>query len=57
MNDGLSDNIKKKFMLQLTIEPRDPKEKVFPNTPVFPAFLLWRCLHVKLICLLLLLSK
>ena len=34
MNDGLSDDIKKKFMLPLTIELHDPKEKVFHNAKV-----------------------
>ena len=36
MNDGLSDDIKKEFMLPLTIELHDPKEKVFHNVPVSP---------------------
>ena len=36
MNDGLSDDIKKKFMLPLTIEPQDRKEKVFHNGAVSP---------------------
>ena len=34
MNDDLSDDIKKKFMLPLTIELQDHEEKVFHNTPV-----------------------
>ena len=36
MNDELSDNIKKKFMLPLTIELQEHKEKVFHNAPVSP---------------------
>ena len=36
MNDGLSNDIKKKFMLPLTIELHYPKEKVFHNAPVSP---------------------
>ena len=36
MNDGLSDDIKKKFMLPLTIELQDHKVKVFRNATVFP---------------------
>ena len=36
MNDELSDGIKKKFMLPLTIELQDHKEKVFHNAPVSP---------------------
>ena len=35
MNE-LSDDIKKKFILPLTTELPDHKEKVFHNTPVFP---------------------
>ena len=35
MTDGLSDDTKKKFMLSLTIELHDPKEKLFHNAPVF----------------------
>ena len=31
MNDGLSDDIKKKFMLPVTIELQDHKEEVFHN--------------------------
>ena len=31
---GLSDDIKKKFMLPLTIELHAPKGKVFHNAPV-----------------------
>ena len=38
MNDELSDDIKKKFMLPLTIELQDQKEKVFDNAPVSPIF-------------------
>ena len=34
MNDELSDDIKKKFMLALTIELQDHKGKVFQNAPV-----------------------
>ena len=34
MNDALSDDIKKKFMLPLTIELQDHEEKVFHNAPV-----------------------
>ena len=34
MNAGLSYDIKKKFMLPLTIELQDHKEKVFHNAPV-----------------------
>ena len=34
MNDELSDEIKKKFMLTLTIESKDHKEKEFRNAPV-----------------------
>ena len=34
MNDELSDDIKKKFMLPLTTELQDHKEKVFHNAPV-----------------------
>ena len=37
MNDELSDDIKKKFMLILTIELQDHKEKVFHKAPVSPA--------------------
>ena len=36
MNDELSDDVKKEFMLPLTIELQDHKEKVFRNTPVSP---------------------
>ena len=36
MNDGLSDDITKKFMLPLTIELEDHKEKMFHNAPVSP---------------------
>ena len=36
MNDGLSVDIQKKFMLPLTSELHDPKEKVFHNAPVSP---------------------
>ena len=36
MNDELSDDIKKKFMLPLTIELQDHKEEVLHNAPVFP---------------------
>ena len=36
MNDELSDDIKKKFMLPLTIELQDHKENVFHNAPVSP---------------------
>ena len=36
MNDGLSGDIKKKFMLPLTIELKDHKEKLFHNAPVSP---------------------
>ena len=36
MNDELSDDIKKKFMLPLTIELQDHKEKVFHNASVSP---------------------
>ena len=38
MNDELSDDIKKKFILPLTIdhELQDHEEKVFHNAPVFP---------------------
>ena len=31
MNDKLSDDVNKKFMLPLTIEPQDHQEKVFHN--------------------------
>ena len=34
MNDQLSNDIKKKFMLPMTIEIQDHKEKVFHNDPV-----------------------
>ena len=34
MNDELSDYFKKMFMLPLTIELQDHKEKVFYNAPV-----------------------
>ena len=34
MNDGLSDDIKKKFTLPLTIELHDHIKKVFHNSPV-----------------------
>ena len=34
MNDELSDNIKKKFMLSLTIELHDHKENVFHKSPL-----------------------
>ena len=34
MNDGLSENIKKKLMLQLAIKLQDHKENVFRNAPV-----------------------
>ena len=40
MNDELSDDIKKKFMLPLTIELQDHKEKLFitPQSPLsFPS--------------------
>ena len=36
MNDKLSYDIKKKFILPLTIELQDHKEKVFQNAPVSP---------------------
>ena len=36
MNDQLSDDIKKKFMLLLTTELHDPKKKVFHNAPFSP---------------------
>ena len=36
MRDELSDDIKKKLTLPLTIELHDPKEKVFHNAPVSP---------------------
>ena len=36
MHDGLSDYMKKKLTLPLTIELHDPKEKVFHNAPVSP---------------------
>ena len=38
MNDELSDDIKKKFMLPLTIELHDHREKVFHNSPVSPKY-------------------
>ena len=38
MNDELTDDIKKKFMLPLTIERHDPKEKVFHNALVFSTY-------------------
>ena len=34
INDGLSDDVKKKFMLPLMTELHDSKEKVFHNAPV-----------------------
>ena len=40
MNDELSNDIKKKLMLPLTIELQDYKEKVSHSYPVFPTFLL-----------------
>ena len=39
MNDELSDDIKRKFMLPLTIELLDHKEKVFHDAPVSPTLL------------------
>ena len=36
MNDELSDDIKKKFILPLTSELQNHKEKVFHNAPVSP---------------------
>ena len=36
MSDELADDIKKKFMLSLTIELQDHKEKVFHKAPVSP---------------------
>ena len=36
MNDELPDDMRKKFMLPLTTELQDHKEKVFHNAPVFP---------------------
>ena len=36
MNDELSDDVKEKFMLPLTIELQDHKEKLFYNAPVSP---------------------
>ena len=44
MNDGLSGDIKKKFMLPLTIKLHDPKENVFHNVPVSPTITLF---HIK----------
>ena len=38
MNDGISDDIKKKFMLPLTIELQDHKGKVFHCDPVSHVF-------------------
>ena len=35
ISDELSDDIKKKFILPLTIELQDHKEKVFYNTPLY----------------------
>ena len=40
MNDRLSDDIKKNFMLSLTIELQDYKQKVFHNAPVSPDLLI-----------------
>ena len=40
MNDGPSDDIKKKYRLPLTIELDDVKKKVFANAPVSPLPLL-----------------
>ena len=37
MNDELSNDIKKKLMLSLTIELQDHNEKVFRNVPVSPS--------------------
>ena len=61
MNDELSDDIEKKFMLPLTIELQDHKEKVFHNAPVsatfemfpilvFPIFLLCLKLETDYLC-------
>ena len=36
MNDELLDDMKKKFILPLTIELQDHKDKVFHNSPVSP---------------------
>ena len=36
MNEELNDDIKKKFMLPLTIELQDHEENVFRNAPVSP---------------------
>ena len=36
MDDGLSDDIKKKFMLPMTTDLQDHKEKVFNNAAISP---------------------